>query len=266
MHLTMVNPMNKLSVDFEQLNFPECSPTYHYGPPLSAGALPSFFYFSLSGPQSLQLDPFNQPVMFLAGPQYRIFSLSLPGHAPGADPRYAMKYWHDALVREENIIEEFVIECGKSLDTLIQRGYIDLSKVSVGGLSRGAFAATHWAARDSRIKNIVGYSPLVRVDTLAEFPELAPFPLAQELSLMHLVSNLVDKNVSFYIGNCDKRVYTKFSFEFIQALAEAAQASGHRSPEVRLSVFPSIGHKGHGTPPEIFKAGIEWLRKEKKPL
>ena len=81
----------------------------------------------------------------------------------------------------------------------------------------------------------------------------------EKQALIHLVEQLVGKNLFFFIGNRDKRVGTRECYQFIEALTEASYAHGLRSPPVQLKIYPSIGHKGHGTPPEIFRAGSTWL-------
>jgi len=66
----------------------------------------------------------------------------------------------------------------------------------------------------------------------------------------------------YLIGNYDTRVGTEKCFQTIQELTEASIEAGIRTPPVELIIGPSIGHKGHGTPPERFKAGIDWLRRQ----
>ena len=52
---------------------------FFVGPPLEEGPFPTLIYFALSAEDSLQCDPFNQPVQFLEGLPLRIFSITLPG-------------------------------------------------------------------------------------------------------------------------------------------------------------------------------------------
>ncbi len=45
----------------------------HIGPSLDKGRLPAVMYFSISGEDSIGLDPFNQPALFLAENGIRVF-------------------------------------------------------------------------------------------------------------------------------------------------------------------------------------------------
>ena len=57
--------MNQFNVTCDIINGPNSISIYHVGPPLELGPLPTFFYFALSGEESLTLNPYNQPVSFL---------------------------------------------------------------------------------------------------------------------------------------------------------------------------------------------------------
>ncbi len=238
-------------------------PIYHCGPPLEEGALPSLFYFSLSGEESLTLDPYNQPVTLLTGHnnhrRLRVFSLNLPGHGHGLVNAKALAYWAENIAAGHDIISAFIDSCRLALDFLVNKGYIDPDHIAVAGLSRGAFIATHFAAADHRIKTVLGFAPLTRLDGSKDFADIAAHPLVQELSLRQLADKLAAKTLRFYIGNRDTCVGTENCFTFIKQLAETAYAHHHRSPPVELIIYPSIGHQGHGTPPHIFQAGSDWL-------
>jgi len=237
-------------------NFP---PIYHVGPPLSMGPLPSLFYFSLSGMESLTLAPYNHPVALLDKSLIRIFSLTLPGHETGLDHQNAMSYWAHHIDQNDDIIHNFVISCTQAIDFLVQKNYIHNDHIAVAGLSRGSFIAAHVAAHDERIKTILGFAPLTNLLDLHEFQE-STSPLAQNLSLHSLVDRLLHKTLRFYIGNHDTRVNTHSCYTFIEALTEAMYKQRHRSLPVELIIYPSVGHKGHGTPPHIFHEGSLWLQ------
>lgn len=231
-------------------------PTYIQGPDISKGPLPAFFYFALSGEESLHLDPFNQPVVFLKDSSIRCFSFTLPFHGPGYDNQKGVERWEEELSINPDFLDIFFQQCLKNIDELIQQGYIDEEKIAIGGLSRGAFIATHLAARDPRLKYILGFAPMTR------FPNHKKQDIESPWNLHNFIRHLVDKQVRFYIGNHDVRVGTQACFDFIHLLADASFHHGHRSPPVELIITPSVGFKGHGTLPPVFKAGADWIIKK----
>lgn len=251
-----------MSSPIDLIDHPFSPKIYHRGPPLANGPLPSVFYFSLSGEESLGLPPYNQPAVLLSEHGIRVFSLTLPSHEGQFPHTHAIKEWADSFLSEKNMIGEFVETCLKALDFLIKKGYIDIQHIATAGLSRGAFIATHLAAHDERIKTILGFAPLTRLETMKDFKDILDLPIIPTLSLESLIPKLIHKRLLFHIGNGDTLVSTPYCFSFIHALAESIYQKKHQFAPVELIVYPSIGHKGHGTPPEIFHAGTSWLIKQ----
>lgn len=230
---------------------------YHAGPPLREGKLPAVFYFALSGEESLCLDPFNQPIEAVRGFPLRAFSFTLPFHGPGFDKTKAVDYWISELTNGNDVIQSFIEKALENVEYLISQGVVDEKHMAAVGLSRGAFIAAHLAARDSRIGTVLGFAPLTRLF----FKEsLDPKSLLDEVSLLRLTDKLAGKKLRFYIGNRDERVGTDLCYEFIRKLVNESSLKNFRFPPVELIIFPSIGHKGHGTPPHIFKQGADWLK------
>lgn len=229
------------------------------GPSLDEGSLPALIYFALTGEESLALDPFNQPVIALEGHPIRIFSWTLPYHGKGLNPRDAMGQWLQAAAGGEDLVGDFVRESCAIIDELVKRQVVDPTRLAAGGLSRGGFMATHLAAADPRIGWVVGFSPLTTFFSIQGGEAYLDHPLIASYALLSKVDALVDRKLIYYIGNHDTRVGTERCFDFIQSLTNRAYERGNRSPEVKMVVFPSIGHKGHGTPPEVFTAGAHWL-------
>ncbi len=229
---------------------------YHVGPALDHGPLPSLFYFAISGPDSLCLDPFNQPVQFLQGQMARIFSMTLPGHENDLPATGAMKIWADDLKNGKDMISPFIDAILLALDFAVKEKFADPLHLTAGGLSRGAMIAAHLAARDSRFKKLVCFAPLTKLSKIKEFAHQTDLASANRLDLIHLAPNLSDRHVRIFIGNEDTRVGTRECFEFAMALVAHKK---QRTAQVGLEIYPSIGQMGHGTPPEIFKKGVEWI-------
>jgi hypothetical protein len=235
---------------------------YYTGPDLSEGALPAFFYFSLAGEESLGLDPFNLPVTHLQNIPLRVFSLTLPGHGEGFNKVHGVIYLADQLAAGNNLVHTFVSNCIGVLDELIGSGVVDENKIAAGGLSRGVYFATHFAARDARIGAVLGFAPMTKPTAHSSFQMIKEDPAAIEMNLENLVDYLIGKKFRFYIGNRDITVFTDHCFSFLRKLSEANFASGVRKPPVEMIMSPSIGHQGHGTPPHIFYEGANWIKQE----
>lgn len=235
---------------------------YHLGPGKEAGALPTLLYLSIGGDESLQLDPFNQPVAALAGKPMRILSLHLPGHGPGYEKNHAV-HWMAQEVREgRDPFTPFFDKTARALDELIKSGWIDPAKLAVAGLSRGAFFAMHIAARVSEISAILGFAPMTFLSYQRDFADLQEHPLVKALSPLLLTDKIFDRAFRFYIGNRDIAVGTERCFILLQALTAKAYDNHKRSPEIEMIMSPSIGHRGHGTTPKIFFDGANWIKEK----
>lgn len=231
---------------------------YHKGPSLDLGPLPSFFYFSLSGEDSLNLDPFNQPIAFLNGSLVRSFSMTLPGHENELPRAGAIRIWADDFAKKRNPILPFLENFQKALDFAIHEKFVDPQKLVVGGLSRGGFVALHAAARDNRLKKVLAFAPITDLTKVREFQDLKEDPSVKSMNISSLRKELCQKQIRFHIGNLDDLVDTKSCFLTASTLAEEAFKEKIRSPRIEFITHPSIGYRGHGTPPEVFKNGVDW--------
>ncbi len=229
---------------------------YHVGPPLDLGPLPTLFYFAISGPDSLTLDPFNQPVQFLQGKMIRVFSMTLPAHENDLPAKDAMRVWAEEMERGIDRVRPFLEDVQKGIDFAVREKFVTPEKMAISGLSRGAFIAAHVAAIDPRFRSIVGFAPLTALRMIREFRDMQENATANGLDLVHLASALSDRQIKLFIGNDDTRVGTRECFEFVMALTKEKKGKIVRA---ELEIYPSIGHMGHGTPPEIFKKGADWL-------
>lgn len=234
----------------------------YIGPHLNEGPLPTLFYFALSAEESLTIDPYNQSVCLLANYPLRIFSIDLPAHGPNLPAIEAMGVWAQEISSGNDIIGCFIKKAAALYYSLESKGLIAKGKFGVAGLSRGAFIATHVAAKISAVTTILGFAPLTQLPYVKEFKELPQNPLAESLSLHHLIPSLIGKNLRFYIGNHDTRVGTHRCFHFIEELSKASFHHKIRSPQVELFIKPSIGQYGHGTSTETFQEGAIWIGKQ----
>lgn len=221
------------------------SHTFFIGPPLKEGPLPALFYFSLSAKDTLETDPFNQPVQLLEGLPLRIFTQSLPMHDE-IPPEKAMDEWARQMKQGESLIPPFIKQVKKSFETLKPH----ITSCAVAGLSRGAFIACHVAAVCPEVSHILGFAPLTRLD------------YAPHLNLETLTPKLYNRSLRFYIGNHDTRVGTDHAFAFIHALAAEANSHRKRNTPIEMIIGPSTGYQGHGTLPPVFQSGVDWLKKE----
>lgn len=235
---------------------------HHLGPPLKKGPLPSFFYFALSALDSLTLDPYNQPIQFLESEALRCFSFTLPGHGPGLKNSEALSSWATAFQQGNDILAPFLEGAGENIQFLVENGWVDKEKIAVAGLSRGGFAATLLGAMQVDIKWILAFAPMTNLRIYKEFQTADVAEFAEKYDLKKFINQLVDKSLRFYIGNRDLKVSTDACFELIRLIADQGYAMGKRSCKTELMISPSIGNQGHGTPPHLFKEGIEWLKKE----
>lgn len=252
-----------MSLTEKSMRGPNGSLIYFNGPDLNTKNIPAVIYFALSGYTSLFLDPFNQPVKRWNQHGIRVFSWDLPFHGQHDDPKLAMEKWAHFFIKGDPFIFQFLDRCQENLEWLIENEWVDPQQVAVAGLSRGGFIATHLAAREAKIKLILGFAPLTHPKPIEELKN-KELPRIHELTLSSLVDQLTTREVRFYIGNRDIRVGTDVCYQFIRTLTEKAFDSGVRSPLIELVVYPSIGYKGHGTPPEIFLQGADWINEKMK--
>jgi predicted esterase len=241
------------SISCEILEGPSKEKIYWTGPELSEGCLPALFYFSISGEESLTLDPFNQPVAFLANENLRVFSFTLPYHDDGFDKSKAVDLWVEEIENGCDIISSFVQRVVDSINYLIEKQYVDTQSIAAAGLSRGAFIASHVAALHPSINTVLGFAPMTQFRSNS--------PLAESLALKHFTEQLTGKSIRFYIGNRDMMVGTAKCFDFVEKLANQAYHQRIRPPQVEMFIVPSIGFKGHATAPETFFDGARWLKK-----
>lgn len=232
---------------------------YHVGPSLDHGPLPSLFYFALSGRDSLAKDPYNQPVQFLQKHMFRSFSMDLPAHENQLSPTDALTVWAEDFSRGYNCLGEFLDKTSQAIDFAIRERFVDPKKLAIAGLSRGGLIAAHIAARDERFRFLLAFAPMTKLGVAKEFSHLREDPTVRSFDTLDLAQDLCNRHIRIYIGNRDTRVETRSCFEFAAALADKAYEKKIRSPQIEFIMSPSTGQMGHGTPPEVFRAGSMWI-------
>ncbi len=248
---------------FHKLEIPGQLPVCFRGPPLSEGPLPAFLYFSLSDEESLLEHPYSTPAEKLSS-FFRVFSWTLPFHGPGFNKFHAMEKWLRAFYEQKAPFEEFFRTVCAGIEWLISEKIIHPDQLAAGGLSRGAWIATHIAAREKRIKTLLGFAPLTRFQELPDYqPYLEDLSFSNYLdawNLRSLTEQLLHlKHVRYYIGGRDRWVSTDACYRFVRELTEKGHALHARHLNVEFRMTPSVGLKGHGTTPETFSEGCQWL-------
>lgn len=133
------------------------------------------------------------------------------------------------------------------------------------GLSRGAYVATQIAARLEISSRILGFAPLTDLHVLEEFQQFgSENAIIESLQLKKVIPNILATPLRFFIGNHDLRVGTSQCYSFIHELVKESYAMGLKSAPIELTVVPSIGMSGHGTSPQSFKEGADWIYAEIK--
>ncbi|MDN3505846.1 MAG: prolyl oligopeptidase family serine peptidase [Simkaniaceae bacterium] len=227
----------------------------HIGPSFDKGRLPSVFYFALSAEESLNLDPYNQPAVYLANKGVRVFSLNLPAHGPNLIATDAIRVWAEEFRQGKDPLAPFLKNARFAIEALIEKGLITSEKIGFMGLSRGGLISS-LVATEFDVCAILGFAPMTVLSYAKEF---ASEDEAKDYSLFNHIDTLCKKSIRFYMGNRDTRVGTDKCYELALQLANRAYEKGSRSPPIELIVAPSIGHMGHGTPKATFEAGADWL-------
>ncbi len=202
--------------------------TFFVKEPEDRPALHTVFYFSLSAEDSLSLPPFCNPVDSLIKKGVRVISTTLPHHEDNARPYGIQELWQ----KDKHILKAFIKTLQKSIEE-IKKHYPP--PYGAMGLSRGAFIALHLSSECNDIPTICCFAPMLSLkDDL-------------ELSLPTLTPKLLSKNISIFIGDNDTLVNTSKVIAFAHEIG------------AKVTLYPSIGRGGHGTPDEQFEKGAAWL-------
>jgi esterase FrsA len=242
------------TINFEDLEFS------YFGPDLFWGPMPTVFYFSIDAHSSLCVDPFNQAITPMVNHSMRVFSIDLPEHGNNLDPHTALSRWADHYVQHNQILEHFINKVSLFIDHLHKENLID-HRLGVMGLSRGAFIASHLASLNPKVQHIVGFAPLSVLKKAKEF-EALPTSVSLPCPIADLKDKIFNRSIKFYIGNHDTRVGTLEAISAITEISAFANLQNIRQAPIEAVIYPSIGHMGHGTSPQIFEEGsIHMIKK-----
>ena len=242
------------TINFEDLEFS------YFGPDLFWGPMPTVLYFSIDAHSSLCVDPFNQAITPMMNHSMRVFSIDLPEHGDSLDPHTALSRWADHYVQNLPILEKFLEKVSNFIDHLHRENLID-HRLGVMGLSRGAFIACHLAKLNNKVEHIVGFAPLSVLKRAKEFENLDS-NIHLPCAIKDLKHDIYNRTVKFFIGNHDTRVGSSEALHAVLEIAAYANEQGMRQAPIEAVIYPSIGHMGHGTPPQIFEEGsIHMIKK-----
>ncbi len=218
------------------------------GPTEDVGPLPALIYFTMSHRDSLLQPPYNQVLIPLLSAPVRLFSWDLPYHPPGVEPNAGIHAWTEAVGRKEDFMTPFIEQSLSHLNDLKEKNLLIPGSTLTAGLSRGAYAAFLLAAASVDISGTVAFAPLI---------DFHGHNLASHAH--QLASKWIRGFVSFH----DTRIHTEKVTSFFQDLSDKK----HRvsKPDIELTLYPSIGYQGHGTPENVFIEGGQAISRRLAP-
>lgn len=219
-------------------------------------------YFTLTAETSLSVDPFNQPVKNLKGLAINFFSVTLPFHDIGIPHSETVDHWRTILMEKGDFLESFVAKLQDFCLFLEAEGFLKLEFTCLAGLSRGGYIACFLASLLPQVQYILAFSPMSYIFSKSEEQHLIENKLFKPFwNISFFAEKLANRNLQLYIGNYDTKVSTRACFDFNEKLASVASEKRIRPCKSNLHIYPSVGHKGHGTPPDIFELGAHWVEK-----
>lgn len=250
-----------------EIKTPSGTSLFYLGPHVEEGMLPALFYFSLSGKESLELEPYNHVPQTLQKERMRTFSLTLPGHEEGRNKFHAMKYWAEQIKEGNYLIEEFLMQADEAIHWLIAEEIIDPLRIAVSGLSRGGLIAGLLASKNKNISTFVGFAPVVDLSVLEDFSDFRDnrrlWERLHPITLVSVIEQLTHlRHLRFYIATLDEKVNTDSCYHFIKEMSHKVHQKRAKHCYVELFLTPPLGYKGHGTAPHIFEEGAALIKRQ----
>ncbi|MCH1429157.1 MAG: hypothetical protein L7U87_00195 [Chlamydiales bacterium] len=222
----------------------------------------ALIYFTLTADTSLVVDPFNQPVKDLKACAINCFSVTLPFHDIGIPHSETVDHWRTVLMDNGDFLESFVTKLQNLCLFLEAEGLLKLELTCLAGLSRGGYIACFLASLLPQVQYILAFSPMSYIFSREEETHLIENIFFKPFwNINYFAEKLANRHLQLYIGNYDTKVSTRACFEFTDKLASIASEKRIRPCKTNLHIYPSVGHKGHGTPPDIFHLGAQWIEK-----
>lgn len=188
---------------------------------------------------------------------YVVLDPACEGHDLKPGQPSSLSGWAIHAKAKEDFLGPYLRNCIDVLDHLIAEGVTDPQQVAVQGVSRGGFCALHFAAREPRIKAVVGISPVTNPLALKEFAGVTAEQVAG-ISLDQVLEPLAGRTVWISIGNADDRVSTDDCITFSRRLVATTQKL---NPQMNL--FPVQLHvgmsAGHRSPDNAYRAAADFL-------
>ncbi len=224
-----------------------------------ASARPCVLVLAGSADESLHPSSTPECSRILGNDDYVCASLDLPCHGKQRRPDEpeGLAGWRYRIDRGEDPLAEFKDRLGRVIDELVNRGFANPQQIAICGVSRGGFAAMHFAASEPRIKSIVCYAPVTDLRVLREFKGTEQSRLVQQLSLFSEAEQLADRPLFITVGDRDDRVSTEKVIEFARLLS-ATSARKHVPCQVELHVCPADGHRA---PADAAEHSAAWLKR-----
>jgi hypothetical protein len=221
---------------------------------------PSVIYFALTAKETLCLDPFNQMVQYLKGYPINFFSITLPYHDEGIPHAKTIDHWRSELLSGPDFLLDFMKKLEALSHFLEKEQLLSIKNSCLAGLSRGGYIACFLASMIKEFRFVLAFSPMSVIFSDDEKAELIKKNLFNpHWELKFFTQDLYDRDIKFFIGNRDVKVDSAKCFSFIHQLSEIAFQNRIRPCKAELHIYPSVGLKGHGTPPEIFSKGAHYL-------
>ena len=166
--------------------------------------------------------------------EFEVLSADIPCHGGDSRPGEpsGLDGWRYRLERNEDLFGGFIATCRTKLDRHIETGNVDPSRIFVGGVSRGAYAAMMLSLADVRFHHVVGIAPLLTLNALTEFSGFTtPTPILGGASV------LSRRSIFMTIEEGDKRV----GAQHVVDLASAIQ-SINKDADIQTILLPGSEH------------------------
>ncbi len=231
--------------------------TFAHLPYQAASPAPTLLLFTMSGVDTLSVEPYCRVGHGLHAEGWNVVSLDLPCH--GQDQRAGepkqLEGWAARTRQGEDFVAPFQKRVNEVIRELIDTRIADPARIAAAGTSRGGFMAFQAALGNPDIRAVVAFAPVTDLRALSEFKGQADNPLVQRLALLPHAKHLAERATWIIIGNADDRVDSAKAMAFADALA-AAKPTPQLRGDTRFRLTTTAGHT---TLPEWHDEAAQWL-------